>query len=49
LRPGAGWYSGNGLRVTVEKSDKIIAIPELLPTLALIGCTLTIDAIAEVI
>src|SRR5271157_1114216 len=44
-----------GQRATAEKSNEITAIPELLSTLALAGCTVTIDAmgtqtaIAEVI
>jgi len=50
---GAGLVLGQ--RATAEKSNEITAIPELLSTLALAGCTVTIDAmgtqtaIAEVI
>jgi predicted transposase YbfD/YdcC len=50
---GAGLVLGQ--RATAEKSNEIAAIPELLSTLALTGCTVTIDAmgtqtaIAEVI
>lgn len=33
-----------GQRATAEKSNEITAIPELLSTLALAGCTVTIDA-----
>ncbi len=34
-----------GQRATAEKSNEIKAIPELLTTLALTGCTVSIDAI----
>ena len=40
---GAGLVLGQ--RATAEKSNEITAIPELLSTLALAGCTVTIDAI----
>lgn len=40
---GAGLVLGQ--RATAEKSNEITAIPELLSTLALTGCTVTIDAI----
>lgn len=40
---GAGLVLGQ--RATREKSNEITAIPELLSTLALGGCTVTIDAI----
>ncbi len=40
---GAGLVLGQ--RATREKSNEITAIPELLSTLALRGCTVTIDAI----
>src|SRR5579875_944815 len=40
---GAGLVLGQ--RATREKSNEIMAIPELLSTLALHGCTVTIDAI----
>jgi predicted transposase YbfD/YdcC len=40
---GAGLVLGQ--RATAEKSNEITAIPELLSTLALGGCTVTIDAI----
>ena len=40
---GAGVVLGQ--RATAEKSNEITAIPELLSTLALDGCTVTIDAI----
>ena len=40
---GAGLVLGQ--RATREKSNEITAIPELLSTLALKGCTVTIDAI----
>jgi len=40
---GAGLVLGQ--RKTAEKSNEIAAIPELLSTLALAGCTVTIDAI----
>lgn len=40
---GAGLVLGQ--RGTAEKSNEITAIPELLSTLALAGCTVTIDAI----
>ena len=40
---GAGLVLGQ--RATAEKSNEIKAIPELLATLALAGCTVTIDAI----
>lgn len=40
---GAGLALGQ--RATAEKSNEITAIPELLSTLALKGCTVTIDAI----
>jgi len=40
---GAGLVLGQ--RATREKSNEITAIPELLSTLALAGCTVTIDAI----
>jgi len=40
---GAGLVLGQ--RATREKSNEITAIPELLSTLALSGCTVTIDAI----
>ena len=40
---GAGLVLGQ--RATAEKSNEITAIPELLSTLALVGCTVTIDAI----
>ena len=39
---GAGVVLGQ--RATAEKSNEITAIPELLATLALTGCTVTIDA-----
>jgi len=39
---GAGLVLGQ--RATAEKSNEITAIPELLSTLALAGCTVTIDA-----
>jgi len=39
---GAGLVLGQ--RATAEKSNEITAIPELLSTLALTGCTVTIDA-----
>lgn len=39
---GAGLVLGQ--RATAEKSNEITAIPELLATLALTGCTVTIDA-----
>jgi predicted transposase YbfD/YdcC len=39
---GAGLILGQ--RATAEKSNEITAIPELLSTLALAGCTVTIDA-----
>jgi len=39
---GAGLVLGQ--RATAEKSNEITAIPELLSTLALNGCTVTIDA-----
>ena len=39
---GAGLVLGQ--RATTEKSNEITAIPELLSTLALTGCTVTIDA-----
>ena len=39
---GAGLVLGHG--ANAEKSNEITAIPELLPTLALAGCTVTIDA-----
>lgn len=39
---GAGLVLGQ--RATAEKSNEITAIPELLSTLALSGCTVTIDA-----
>jgi len=39
---GAGLVLGQ--RATAEKSNEITAIPELLSTLALEGCTVTIDA-----
>jgi len=39
---GAGLVLGQ--RATREKSNEITAIPELLSTLALVGCTVTIDA-----
>jgi len=39
---GAGLVLGQ--RATAEKSNEISAIPELLSTLALTGCTVTIDA-----
>lgn len=34
-----------GQRATAEKSNEITSIPELLSTLSLTGCTVTIDAI----
>jgi predicted transposase YbfD/YdcC len=40
---GAGLVLGQ--RATAEKSNEITAIPELLSTLSLAGCTVTIDAI----
>ena len=40
---GAGLVLGQ--RATAEKSNEITAIPELLSTLSLTGCTVTIDAI----
>jgi predicted transposase YbfD/YdcC len=40
---GAGLVLGQ--RATAEKSNEIMAIPELLSSLALTGCTVTIDAI----
>lgn len=40
---GAGLVLGQ--RATADKSNEITAIPELLSTLALAGCTVTIDAI----
>jgi hypothetical protein len=42
LRPGAGLVLGQ--RATAEKSNEKTAIPELLATLALEGCIVTIDA-----
>jgi len=39
---GAGLVLGQ--RATAEKSNEVTAIPELLSTLALSGCTVTIDA-----
>jgi hypothetical protein len=36
--------AGAGQRATAEKSNEITAIPELLSTLSLAGCTVTIDA-----
>ena len=36
---------GLGQRATAEKSNEITAIPELLSTLALKDCTVTIDTI----
>jgi predicted transposase YbfD/YdcC len=42
LPPGPGLVLGQ--RATAEKSNEITAIPELLSTLALTGCTVTIDA-----
>ncbi len=45
----SAWASGNGVVLgqvkTDEKSNEITAIPELLRTLALKGCIVTIDAI----
>ena len=42
---GAGWVLGQ--RATAEKSNEKTAIPELLATLALEGCIVTIDAMGS--
>jgi len=49
LHPVSAFSAGAGLvlgqRATREKSNEITAIPELISTLVLAGCTVTIDAI----